>query len=123
MVSFFTLFLFRLVCRKDWLTAVMYVAFFTAFSVVGQEGNRLILIATALLGNTLFTLVLLRFGLLANMAMMFASYNLGQFPITLDLGSWRGDLTLLVGAILIGLGVYNFRIALAHRKVFSEIDA
>jgi serine/threonine-protein kinase len=122
MVSFFTLFLFRLVCRRDWLTAVLYVAFFSAFTMVGQEGNRLIILATALLGNTLFTIILLRFGLLANMVMMFTSYVLGQFPLTLDLGSWRGDVTLLVGTILFGAGIYTFRIALAHRKVFSEID-
>ena len=45
-----------------------------------------------------------------------------ETPITLDLGSWRGGLTMLVGVILIGAAIYSYRIALAHRKVFNDID-
>jgi hypothetical protein len=122
MISFFTLFLFRLVCRKDWLTAVVYVLFFSALSWFG-EGNHWIQVGSAILGNVLFTAVLLRYGLLANMTMTLTSYLAAQFPITLDLASWRGDLTLLVWLILIGAGIFTFRLALAHRKVFAGIES
>jgi hypothetical protein len=121
MISFFMLFLFRLILRKDWVAAIVYVLFFSSFSSFG-EGNQWILFGTSLVGNMIFTAVLLRYGLLANIVMMFTSYLGGQFPLTLDLGSWRGGVTMLVGVILIGAAVYAFRIALAHRKIFSDID-
>ena len=118
MSSFFTLFLFRLLFRKDWLTAVLYVLFFSAFAWFG-EGNHAINFAATLLSNIVFTAVLLRFGLLAHVVMMFTSFVAGEFPYTMDIGSWRGDLTLLVATILIGTAIYSFRIAMAHRKVFA----
>ncbi|HEY3743615.1 MAG TPA: hypothetical protein VGL53_27405, partial [Bryobacteraceae bacterium] len=121
MASFFILFLFRLVLRRDWLTALLYILFLSAFAALG-EGNVWIQVGSSILGNIIFTTVLLRYGLLANVVMMFTSYNGGQFPITLDLGSWRGGITMLVGVILIGCAIYSFRIALAHRKVFNDID-
>ena len=121
MFSFFTLFLFRLLLRRDWLTAIMYVAFFSVFAGFGQ-GNIWVQLGASLLGNILFTGVLLRFGLLANMVMVFTGYLGWEMPLTLDLGSWRGDLTLLAGGILLAVGVYSFNIALAHRKVFGEIE-
>ena len=121
MISFFTLFLFRLLLRRDWLTAVVYILFFSGMSAIGN-GNPVIALLAGLLGNTLFTVVLLRYGLLANMVMMLTSYLGWDFPITLDLGSWRGDLTLMVMAILFGAGIYSFRLAMAHRKIFSGIE-
>ena len=114
-------FLFRLLLRRDWLTALAYIIFFSVVGASSGEGNRGIVIVFGLLGNALFTGVLLRYGLLTNMVMIFTSYLGREFPITLDMGSWRGDLTLLVVAILGGIGIYTFRIALAHRKVFSAI--
>ena len=122
MLSFFTLFLFRLILRRDWLAAVMYVIFFSVFGGVG-DGNHLIAICAGLLGNTLFTAVLLRYGLLANLVMVFTSHLGWEFPIALDLGAWRGDLTLLVVGLLLALGFYSFRIALAHRKVFAQLES
>jgi len=121
MISFFTLFLFRLVFRKDWITAIAYIAFFSTLSSLG-EGSHLIGFGVGLLRTGLFTMVLLRYGLLANIVMQFSSYVAMDFPVTLDLGSWRGELTLLVWFILIGAGIYSFRIALAHRKIFSDIE-
>ena len=121
MVSFFTLFLFRLGFRRDWLAALLYVAGCSAFEALGTL-NPWVTIGFALLGYSLLTGVLLRFGLLAHMVMQFTSVLGWEMPLTLDLGSWRGDLTLLAGGILIGLGIYSFRIALAHRRILGELE-
>ena len=50
MISFFMLFLFRLILRKDWVAAIVYVLFFSSFSSFG-EGNQWILFGTSLVGN------------------------------------------------------------------------
>ena len=121
MISFFSLFLFRLIFRRDWLTAIAYILFFAALAWFGG-GNHAILLTGSILSTVLFTVVLLRYGLLANMVMSFSSFLASEFPVTVDLGSWRGDLTLLVWLILIGMGIFSFRLALAHRKIFAAIE-
>ena len=122
MLSFFLLFLLRLLLRAQWLTAVVYVILFSSFNAFG-EGNVWVTVGTALLASILSTAVLLRFGLLANMTMVFTIYLSWEMGLTLDLGSWRGDSTLLAGALLLAVGVYSFKTALAHRKIFSDLQA
>ena len=118
MQSLFLLFLFRILLRKDWLTAVVYVLVLESLAVF-SDGNRLLQMATTLLAGSLFALTMLRFGLLATMAMVFTQFLLLQYPLTMELGSWYGDLTLLTGLIMIGSTAYLYRVAMNGRRVFN----
>jgi hypothetical protein len=63
--------------------------------------------------------VLLRFGLLPLVVMMFGSPLLDHTPLTLDAASWYAPNSWLVLAYVTGLAVYAFRAALAGRPMLS----
>ena len=63
--------------------------------------------------------LMIRFGLVALTVALLTSSMLNRFPITLDLGLWYADLTLLVLAVVLAIAFYGFAMA-RIRVVKSE---
>jgi hypothetical protein len=108
-------FLLRVILRKEWLAAAVFVLFFAVPSFL--DGG-LISGAFALVVAAVVIFLFLRFGLLA---LVFANYfgHCLQFPLTTDSSAWYAGTSLFVLSVLAALAIYGFRIALAGRPMFS----
>jgi hypothetical protein len=109
-------FVLSLVLRKRWLTAVV-MPLALAAGIWSQEG--VVSAAFVLVLYLMAAVVLLRFGLLPLVVMMFGSPLLDHTPLTLDAASWYAPNSWLVLAYVTGLAVYAFRAALAGRPMLS----
>ncbi len=69
------------------------------------------------LEGVLILFVLIRWGFLALVAMLFFAQNLASFPITLDTSAWYAGTSLLVLLTLGALATYASRIAVRRRSV------
>jgi serine/threonine-protein kinase len=108
-------FLLRVVLRKEWLAAAVFVLIVALPSFLG---GGLISGTVALVVYAAEIYVFLRFGLLA---LVFANYfdHCLQFPLTTDSSAWYAGTSLLVLVVLAAIAVYGFRIALAGKPAFS----
>jgi len=108
-------FLLRVVLKKEWLAAVVFVLIQTvpSFLVGGLISG-----AFGLVVGAAFIFIFLRFGLLA---WVFANYfgHFLAFPLTTDSSAWYAGTSLFLLLVLAALAVYGFRIALAGKPVFS----
>jgi serine/threonine-protein kinase len=116
---FFLLFLLRLLLRKDWLAAAVFVLIFVA--LFGLTGNYPLVdpVFTVLtFGSVIF--VLMRFGLFPLVAFFIASDALSDFfPQTTHLSAWYAGATFLSVLLVLALAMYGFRVSLAGRPIFS----
>jgi len=119
MVLAVLLLLGRLLLRKTWLAGIALVL---AVSLAGHTpGASLIpeLASDALVGGLLL-LLLFRLGFLALMAWTVSSTGLLIFPMTFDTRAWYSGSTLLLIAVLGGLALWAFRVALAGRSPLGD---
>jgi hypothetical protein len=122
----FLLFVLRVIFRKQWLTAIAFIALLTLPRLLpppeGLTGAGLLLfvLIEAVLAS-LVMVVSLRFGLLALCATAFVGQVLsGDFPVTLDVSRWYIEASVTaIGAVLAVAG-YAFHTALAGRPLFKE---
>jgi hypothetical protein len=115
----FILFLLRVLLRKQWAATVVYLAFFAIMGALGSESPFLGAIFGALVWG-LPLLTLLRFGLLATTAGIFACFILEWFPLTMQLSAWYSGMGLLGAALVLILSLVAFRPSLADRPLFSR---
>jgi serine/threonine-protein kinase len=115
----FILFVVRLVLRKEWLVAAVFIAlagainsFGTSFPAVDWPANLLV--------AAVFTAVMLRLGLLAAIVSYAAYTILFNMPLTLDFSSWYAGLGMIPVALLIAVTWYGFRLSLGGRKVLRS---
>jgi serine/threonine-protein kinase len=115
---FFLLFLLRLLLRKDWLAAAVFVLVFVA--ILALPGSYPLVDAVFMVltfGSVIFTLM--RFGLFPLVAFLIASDALFDFPHTTHLSAWYAGSTYLSVLLVLALAVYSFRVSLAGRPIFS----
>ena len=114
----FMLLLFSIILRREWPAVALVGLIVTAVGVL--EGNYLpvdVPLAAATAAVTLF--VLLRFGLLAMVAMEFFIFAFVFYPVTTDLTAWYAGATFFSLAVCAALAAYGFYTALAGQKLFS----
>ncbi|MEZ5402057.1 MAG: serine/threonine-protein kinase [Bryobacteraceae bacterium] len=111
----FLYFLFRLVLRRDWATAIAFIVFFVAM-LAGQSGTRApqALAVFALIGAKQVFL-LLRFGFLSLIAGEVVPI-VTMFVFTLDTGSWLAGPSYLALAFVAAIVAVAFRNATAGRS-------
>jgi eukaryotic-like serine/threonine-protein kinase len=109
-------FVLSLVFRKRRLAAV---ALPLVLAAVGWSQQGLVGGAVVLVTYLLMAVVLLRFGLLPLVVSAFINPVLDHSPMTLDAASWYAPNSWLVLAVVTGLAVYAFRVALAGRPLLS----
>jgi serine/threonine-protein kinase len=108
----------RAVLRKQRPAAVVLFLVFTAFFGLGNEHGVYWLVVPLLVGSGIFLLV--RFGLWATVAGLFAAIVLDTFPVTLDFSAWYIGASLTALATIAGLAVYGFYTSLAGRPLFGD---
>ena len=67
-----------------------------------------------------WTFLIVRVGMVAMMAMLFALITLDTFPMTFDFSAWYASATLLALAAVFGLAGFAFHTALAGRPIFTD---
>ena len=120
-VTVVILLLFLLILRRKWIAVV--VAFGLMILTMVSPGPANIhnfsdllsfLMGVAILGIGLTTLI--RFGLLAYVAMFFIFIQL-EFPITFDTSAWHSGTSVLALLALVAIVVYAFRIATSGHTI------
>ena len=116
---FFLLFVFRLIFRKEWLTAVIFVLFFAALSSLVHTDIALITLPVRLLQLLLMLYVMLRCGLFAYLIGAAVTSVLVLFPITADFSAWYAGSAIFTLVCIVALTGYAFHTALGGRPLFK----
>jgi hypothetical protein len=117
----FVFFLLRVLLRREWAAAVLFVLVFSAQDALSHDSVLLVGIANVLsFGATVFVLV--RFGLLAVVASFWFGVILESFPITPDLSAWYAGIGLVGACLLLGLTLYGFYTSLGGQPLFGRVS-
>jgi serine/threonine-protein kinase len=118
MYIFLLFFLLKIVLRKQWLAAAVFVLALVTNTTANASSHYL----AAFLGTILwvsFLFLMLRYGLFAVMAFMI-SINIPEvFPVTANLSAWYSNASLFAMLFLVALALYAFRISLAGKPAFA----
>jgi serine/threonine-protein kinase len=118
LLFFFLLFVLRVLLRKEWLAAVVFVAIWATLKTLGSDYPSIEGPAWALIYGVA-ALVVFRFGFVALAVGLFVTNMLLNVPLTLDLSDWYASSTLLPLLIVAALAVWGFYNALAGRKLWK----
>jgi hypothetical protein len=110
----FTLFLLRLLARRDWLAVVLLVLVLAAGY---STGNWQVLVAITLQFG-LSAVAMTRYGLVAVAVTSFTVYALNWFPVTLNFSVWYAGIGLAPLVAVLALAVFAFYTSLGGQKVF-----
>ncbi len=115
--ALFILFLLRVLLRRQWIAAVVFVLMMSA--IFGLSSDSPFTWINNLLEWGIMYFVLVRFGLLALIGTFLAYFLLIMFPITPQLSAWYAG-TGIAGAILIlAFAAYAFHTSLGGRPMFQ----
>jgi hypothetical protein len=112
------LLLARKLLRKEWLAAAATVGIFSVIQNT-QTGDSYSIFPLYAAMNTIPVVLLLRFGFLASVLTSFVGYSALNLYITTDFSAWWGESSLVAVALLIGLALGGFRLALGGRPLFG----
>jgi serine/threonine-protein kinase len=107
----------RLLFRRTWVAAAIYLAVYVAFGV-GSDPLPHIVLGMALIVSGIW--VGIRFGLLPITLVFWLQLVGSQAPVTSDLSAWYASKGLMVVALILALAVWSFRNALGGRKVLQD---
>ena len=118
MIFFFMLFLLRVLLRKQWIAAMVFVVITSIVAAIGSATPWMDIPGYALYFGVL-AFVLLRFGLLAAIVANASLELLSACPPTLDIFAWYIGL-VPIPLVAVGLiAIYGFRTSLAGRPLFQ----
>jgi hypothetical protein len=120
---FLLFFLLRVLLRKQWLAALVFVAIFT-FNHAAQEQFNSVPAAVAhvvfyTLTYGILVLVMLRLGFFAMMTTLFVVDGTLSIFLTSDFGAWYGQSSLIIVLVVSAFAFWGFRQSLGGRPVFS----
>jgi hypothetical protein len=117
------LFLLRLILRKDWL-AFLGAGLLLSIAGLGFAGSEQVSILLALLRavlcNGLILFVLVRYGILAAVALFYTANVILDFPMSLDFSRWYSGSCLAALLVILGLAAYGFYSSLGGRPIFGD---
>jgi serine/threonine-protein kinase len=116
---FFLLFVFRVIFRKEWLTAATFVLFFAVLGSLAHTSSALITLPIRLLQLSVMLYVMLRCGLFPYVVGASVASVLVLFPITADFSAWYAGSTIFTLVCILALTAYAFHTALAGRPLFK----
>jgi serine/threonine-protein kinase len=118
LVLFFLFVLLRLLLRKDWVAAAVFILIFAATSALSGKYPLVDAVDTAVaFGILIFALK--RFGFSCLMVLFATTQVLLDFVHSVQLSQWYAAPTILGVLFVLALAVYGFRVSLAGRPVFS----
>ena len=115
---FFLFVLLRLLLRKDWVAAAVFVLIFAALDAFSGKYP----LVDAVFGAVSFGIVIFvlkRFGLSCLIVLATTDTVLYNFVHSIQLSQWYAAPTILGVLFVLALAVYGFRVSLAGRPVFS----
>jgi len=116
---FLLFFLCRLIARRFWLACILFVAIFAGISWLSGT-NRLYDVTDAVLIFSLFTFVMVRYGLVTFAAMSVVNTVLGQYALTWDFSSFYASSSTLALASVACVAGLAFRFAVGGRAIFGD---
>jgi len=117
LATLFLLFLLRVLLRRDWVAAVLFIVIATVFFSMASDSPLTWIVNALEWGVSYFLLT--RFGLLALTA-SYAFCNLFyRFPITLQLSAWHSGIGLAGVALMLAFAAYAFHTSLGGRPMFE----
>ena len=116
---FMLFFLCRIVARKFWLACGLFVLIFVAIGALSSL-HRAYDVPAALLLFSLFTFVMVRYGLVTFAAMMLANTVLGSYALTWDFSQFYAGSSLLALVSVAALAGITFRYALGGQSILGE---
>jgi hypothetical protein len=103
----FLLNLISIVIRRNWLAVSIFILLSTLVFAPYATGPGLALARSAVF-FAIVGVTLIRFGVLAVSAIIFAQLTLLDFPLTTNWAAWYAHVSLLAVCVLIGLALYGF---------------
>ena len=122
LASLFILFLLRVLLRRQWAAATMFVLILTVPFALRDYDSLLLGIIFEGLWAVVVLLVLTRFGLLATVAGAWFTATSFSFPITPQLSAWYSGIGLTGLVLLIGLTMYAFHTSLGGQPLFGRVS-
>jgi predicted Ser/Thr protein kinase len=114
--------LFRIPARRNWLASVLMVGVALAVTAPGFATAGWISLWPLLVVLGVGALVIVRFGVLATVALWFTFYCAiaGNAPWTTSLSAWYAKTMMLAIAAILALAIYGFRTTLAGRPLWRD---
>jgi serine/threonine-protein kinase len=123
---FLMFFLARIILRKQWLAAVVFVALIVTNQLLPNLNAQAPLTMLVTRG-TLYTLIygilvliMMRLGFFAFIVTLFTVNSLVGLFLSTDFASWQGQSSLLVVGVLTTLAVWGFNTSLAGQPLFAK---
>jgi len=117
LVFFFVLFLLRILLRRSWLAAAVFVALFTTFRVLGNEYLE-VQIPTSIAIFAIVAFAGVRFGLVALAAGLFTVDLIVSAPMPASASSWYVPATAFVFLSVLAFAVWGFYTSLGGRPLW-----
>jgi serine/threonine-protein kinase len=120
MLFFFLLLVLRLLLHREWLAVAALVALSSIQPALALQAAWWLVVLVEAVALVIVLVVLVRFGLLAVIALEYVLALL-NLPLTTDLRSWSAGPTFFVSALILAIAVHAFRTALAGRPALAPI--
>ena len=119
LMFFFLIFLLRVILRKQWLAASGFVLIYTALQCLRSD-HPWVDAPFVIVVYAIAALVVVRFGLVALAAGIFAADLVLNLPAVSDFSAWYGSGPIFALVVVAGLAVWGFHTSLAGQPVFSR---
>ncbi len=119
LIFFFVLFLVRVLLRKAWLSAVVFVGIWVFYKSLGGHYLSVLIPALVLMYGTA-AFVMVRFGLIALVSGFFVTDLLFGLPMTSDSSSWFFGAVVFAYAGVLALAIWAFHTSLGGQKLWKE---
>jgi serine/threonine-protein kinase len=116
---FMLFFLCRLLARKFWLACILFVFIFVGISALSSH-HLVYDVSDALLVFTLFTFVMIRYGLVTFAAMSLINSVLGQYALTWDFSAFYASSSLFALLSVVVAAGFAFHYSLGGRAIFGD---
>ena len=115
---FFLLLGLKVLLRKQWIAAVVFVAFFTTLNALGSR-HLSVEVPTALIIYSIAAVVIVRFGLVAFICGIFTVDMLGNVPFSSDFSAWYMNTSLLALFSVVALAGWGFYYSLGGQPLWK----
>ncbi len=119
LVTFFLLFVARLLLRREWLAAVAFVGLYTGVQVLGSTTPVIDLVLSLMVSATIYV-AMTRFGFVTYVTGLYVFTLVVLMPITIDFSAWYSGASALVLLTIAGLAAYGMHAGLAGRNIIED---
>jgi hypothetical protein len=106
-----------IVVRRRWLCVPIFVLATTLVLAPGYGALSFASVARPCIVTLIAAIALIRFGVLAAVALGYTSFTIQDFPLTTNWSAWYAQATILVLATLLALALYGFVTTLRGRPL------